>query len=112
MDNTFENHSSFNRHLSIDGNRVSTIGAKPSNYITTVKLKRAVKELSDIDIEEIFDKEMNEVAIKYHREMLLSKSENLLHWQYIVVLNILLKEGNYDAVEYLKKSKRTDKQDK
>jgi hypothetical protein len=38
MDNTFENHSAFNRHMSIEGNRLSEGVTKPSIYISCVKL--------------------------------------------------------------------------
>jgi hypothetical protein len=109
MDNTFENHSAFNRHMSIDGNRLSTDATKPSIYISCVKLRRAVKELSDIDVEEIFENEMSDVAIKLHREKLITKIERLMNWQVLAALDILLIDGNFDAIVFVSKCKRTDK---
>lgn len=107
---TYENHQSFNKHLSIEGFRINTSGNKPSVFITEVKLRRAVRELSDISIEDLFDKEMSEVAILLHREKLIKKIERLLHWQLMKALNILLRDGNLDAIEFVLKSKRSDKE--
>lgn len=107
---TYENHQAFNRHLSLGGFRVNESGTKPSNYITRVKLRRAVKETSDMNIEEIFDNEMTEAQIELHREKLLKKIEKMYYWQLITALNILLKDGNYDTVLYICKCKRSDKE--
>ena len=107
---TNENYQSFNRHLSIDGFRVDTSGTKPSLYITRVKLRRAVKEISDMSIEEIFDNEMSEAEIKLHREKLITKIERLPHWQVFTALNILLRDGNFDTVQFIYKCKRSDKE--
>ncbi len=107
---TYEDHQAFNRHLSIEGFRINTSGTKPSVYITEVKLRRAVKELSDIQIEDIFENEMSEVAIKVHREKLIKKVENVHQWQLMKALNILLTEGNYEAIHFIHKCKKSDKE--
>lgn len=109
---TYENHQSFNKHLSIEGFRINTSGTKPSVYITEVKLRRAVRELADTSIEDLFDKKMSEVAINLHREKLHKKIERLLYWQLITALNIILRDGNYDAIEFVLKCKRNDKEPK
>ncbi|MGZ3931686.1 MAG: hypothetical protein ACXVNO_01480 [Bacteroidia bacterium] len=107
---TYENHEAFNKHLSMFGYRPTTNGTTPSNYITKVKLRRAIKEIPDRHIEDLFDNEMSQTEIKAHREKLNKKIEKLLHWQLMVALNILLRDGNYDAIEFVLKSKRSDKE--
>jgi hypothetical protein len=107
---TYENHEAFNRHNSMFGYRPSTSGTTPSVYITRVKLKRAVKEIPARHIEDLFDNEMTPAVIKAHRGKLNKKIEKLLKWQLMEALAILLKDGNYDAIEFVLKSKRTDKQ--
>lgn len=107
---TYENHQAFNRHLSLNGFRVNNSGTEPSMYITRVKLRRAVKEVSNTSIEEIFDNEMPEAKIKQHREKLLNKIDRMLQWQLLVALNTLLRDGNYDTVLYISKCRRSDKE--
>ncbi len=109
MDNTFENHSAFNRHMSIDGNRVNNGVTKPSIYITCVKLKRAIKELSDIEVEDLFEKEMGMVELLQCRNKLVEKMERLFNWQILKALDILLTDGRYDALVYILKCKKPTK---
>jgi hypothetical protein len=107
---TYENHQAFNRHLSIEGFRVSTGATKPSVYITEVKLRRAVRELTNIQVEDIFDNEMSDVAIKSHREKLINKIESVHHWQLMKALNILLSDGNHEAIVFISRCKKSDKE--
>lgn len=108
--NTFENHQEFNRHMSIEGFRVNTSGTTPSLYITEVKLKRAIREVKNTDLEEILDRHLSEVGLGVSREKLIKKLEFMQDWQLLIALNILLLEGNYEAVRYLYSCKRTDKE--
>jgi len=106
---TFENHQSFNRHLSIEGYRVNTSGTTPSVYIKEVKLKRTVRELSDIDIEDVFEKEMSVHAVERQREKLNKKIESLHRWQLMKALDVLLEEGRIEAITYVRKCRLTNK---
>jgi len=107
---TYENHEAFNRHLSLEGYRVNGSGTSPSVYITEVKLKRAIKELSDKEIEDVFDNEMTPHQIRIHREKLIRKMESLQKWQLLKALEILLTEGRIESVSFISKCKRTDKE--
>lgn len=106
----YENHGAFNKHLSVDGFRVNTSGTKPSIYITQVKLKRALKELSDFDIEEILDNEMSDKAILKEREKIMERIAYLQDWQLIMALNILISEGRIEAITYVVNCKENDKE--
>lgn len=107
---TFENHQFFNRHQSIEGFRINTSGTKPSLYITEVKLKKAVGELSHMDIEDIFEDEMTEVGVAFHRDKLLARINGLHDWQLLAALDILITVGRIEAITYVKNCKRTDVQ--
>ena len=107
----YDNHSRFNKFQTMYGMRPSEIGTKPSIYITTIKLRKALNELNDIEIENIYEKEMTGYNIGIHRKKLKDKVENLLHeWQILTALNILLEQGRYESILYIQKCKRTDKQ--
>ena len=109
-DETFDNHAAFNRHQSIDGMRVSNGVTKPSIYITEIKLKNALRDLTDIEIEDIFDKEMTDYNCSIHRVKLKEKIALLHEWQLLKALSILLNEGKYDSILFVQKCKRTDKE--
>ena len=106
---TFENHQSFNRHLSIEGYRVNTSGNVPSVYITIVKLKRSLNELSDVEIENIFEKEMSAFAIQIQRQKLVEKMEDMQRWQLMKALDVLMGEGRIEAITYVRKCRRSNK---
>lgn len=105
----FHNHAAFNKFQSIYGMRPSEIGTKPSTYITELKLKKAVQELSDIEIENIHDNEMARYRIRLKRESLIKKLAKLHEWQLLKALDILINIGRYESVEFISKCKRTDK---
>jgi hypothetical protein len=108
----FENHAEYSRYLSIDGMRVSNGATKPSIYITELKLNNALKTLSDVEIESIFEKEMTSYNCNIHREKIKKKIDLLQEWQLLRALSILLDEGRYDSILYVSKCKRTDKENK
>ena len=109
-DGTFDNHAAFNRYQSIEGMRVSNGATKPSIYITEIKLKNALRDLTDIEIEDIFDKEMTDYNCSIHRAKLKEKIAILHEWQLLKALSLLLDEGKYDSILFVQKCKRTDKE--
>lgn len=106
----FDNHALFNNYLSVGGMRQSQMGTKPSIYITELKLRNALKELSNIDIENIYDKEMTGYNCDRHRIKLKEKIELLHDWQLLKALSILMEEGRYESILYVKQCKRTDRE--
>jgi hypothetical protein len=82
----------------------------PSAYITIVKLKRALSELSDLDIEEIIESEKSNVEIKKIRIQLVRKIEKMQTWQLFQALNIFLGEGRIEVITYVYKCKVNDKE--
>lgn len=97
----------FNSYMGYGGLRID-YGNKPSNYITRVKLKRALRELSDMDIEEILESELTPYGAKKERVKLIRKIEHLYDWQLLNALNILLNEGRIEVITYVSKCKHTD----
>lgn len=108
----FDNHSAFNRYQSIDGMRVNNGATKPSIYITEIKLKNALRDLSNIEIQDIFEKEMPDYNCDIHREKLKKKIASLQEWQILKALSILLGEGKYYSIIYVNQCKRTDREEK
>lgn len=108
--NKYENHQLYNKHLSYGGMRVNTSGTKPSAYITIIKLKNVLKELSDMDIEEILDEEMTPSKVTKQRNRLIKKIENMHYWQLVSALNILLTEGRIESITYVAYCKGSDKE--
>ena len=105
----FDNHAAFNKYESIFGMRQSELTTKPSIYITEVKLKKALQELSDIEIENIHENEMTRYRIRLKRQSLMKKISNLQEWQLMKALNILIHIGRIESIEFINKCKRTDK---
>lgn len=105
---TNEINDLFNSYMGYGGFKVD-YGNTPSPYITKVKLKRALKELSDMDIEEILEKELTPFGAKKERVRLIKKVERLQVWQLLHALNILLNEGRIEVITYVSKCKHTDK---
>ncbi len=107
---TFENPALYSQYLALEGMRVSAGATKPSVYITELKLKKALASLSDVDIENIFNKEMTPIACKHKREKLIGKMEVLQEWQLFTLLEILVEYGRIEAITYLKKCRLNAKQ--
>lgn len=106
----FDNHAAFNRYQSIDGMRVNNGATKPSIYITEIKLKNALRDLTDVELEDIFEKEMTSYNCDIHREKLKKKIVLLHEWQLLKALSILLEDGKYYSIVYVNQCKRTDKE--
>lgn len=107
---TYQENASLNRNLPLSDLNADNTCRKPSVYITKVKLRRAVREMPDRHIEDLFDNEMTPAGIKAHRDKLNKKVDRLLYWQLMTALNVLLRDGNYDAIEFVLKCKRTDRE--
>jgi hypothetical protein len=108
--NIFDDHAAYSRYLSIEGMRVNDSGTKPSIYITEIKLKRAIKEMSHANMEEINNKELSSPAVQRNKEVLLSKIENLQEWQLLQALHILIELGRIECVTYISLCKKSDKE--
>lgn len=108
---TFDNPAEYSRFLSVEGMRTNNCATKPSIYITELKLRNALKTLSDVNIENIYDKEMTAYNCSIHREKLEIKIGTIHEWQLLNALAILLDVGRIEAIEYVKKCKRTDKEE-
>ena len=110
LDKIFDNHELFNKYQVFGGNRVNESGTKPSIYITSMKLKRALRELNHRDIEEVIDEEEDsEIAIERIRKGLYEKIEEGLHdWQLLKALNILMGLGRIEAITFVNKCKLSD----
>ncbi len=106
----FESHSAFNHYQSIQGNRVSNGATKPSIYITEIKIKNVLRDLTDVELEDILEKEMTPYNCKIQREKLKEKISNLHEWQLLYALQILLAKSRYEVIAYVKDCKRTDKE--
>jgi len=106
----FNNHAAFNRFQVMNGMKVTEATNQLSAYITEVKLKKAYKQISDEEIENLFDKEMSQVAIKRHREKLEKKLTALHKWQLFRALRIYIDDEDIEgSAKYVLNCKRTDK---
>ncbi len=113
QDKIFDNHSLFNRYESINGMRQSTGGIKPSIYITEIKLKNTLRELSNGDIQDIFNnKKMTDYNCDIQRDKLKEKIPLLHEWQLLNALNTLTDIGRIESISYIRSCKRTDKEEK
>jgi hypothetical protein len=107
---TFENPALYSQYLAVEGMRVSEGTTRPSVYITELKLKKALASLSDVDIENIYGKEMSAIACSHHRDKIIRKLQILQEWQLFTALNILLEYGRIEAITYVKKCRLNAKQ--
>src|SRR3989344_2164633 len=95
-----DNHQLYNRYQVIYGMRQTTGGTSPSLYIMSVKLKKALKALTEIEIENIYEKEMTNYNCRIHREKLDDRINALQDWQLKAAVNILNTESRYEAMKY------------
>lgn len=106
----FDNHAAFNRFQVMNGMKVTEATNQVSAYITEVKLKKAYRQISDEEIENLFDQEMTPIAIKRHREKLEKKLSKLHKWQLIKALRIYIDDEDIEgSAQYVLNCKRTDK---
>ncbi len=107
---TFENPALYSQYLALEGMRVSEGATKPSVYITEFKLKKALASLSDVDIENMFNKEMSSIACQHKREKIIKKMEILQEWQLFTALTLLIEYGRIEAITFIKKCRLNAKQ--
>jgi hypothetical protein len=104
-----DNHQLYNRYQVIFGVRQTTGGTSPSLYIMSVKLKKVLKALTDIEIENVYDKEMTPYNCRIHRDKLDDKINTLNDWQLKMAVDLLEVESGYVSMRYVRFCKRTDK---
>ena len=107
MENHFKRHDAYSRYQALREYKEITPCTEPSNYITAVKLRKAVKTLTDIEIELLFDKELSPKSILRYRDKLIQKINNLLEHQYPEALRLLYTEGNTYAMAYVLTCRRS-----
>lgn len=105
-----DNPQLYNRYQVIYGMRQTTGGTAPSLYIMSVKLKKALQELTDIEIENIYEKEMTNYNCRLHRYKLDDRINALQDWQLKAAVKMLNTESKYAAMKYVKSCKRKDKE--
>ena len=105
MENHFEKSDAYSRYLSFQEDRVMDWVISPCDYITGVKLKKAIKTLTDEEVEDLFDDEMDSEKLLKQREFLKEKIDLLISPQYQKALYLLYKEGNTTAFAYIIKCK-------
>lgn len=105
----FDNPAHLNHYHVYDGMRASEPATRPSVYISCLKLRKAFKLFTDVEIEEIFDKELGILGIKLHREKLDNKLEEVQDWQLFYALYLLINEpGAFDAAKFIANARWDD----
>ena len=107
MQDHFEKHDAYSRYLAYKNDK-PVKNATASPYITAVKLKKAIKTLTDFEIEELYGDEMEPIEIASHRERLREKIGELHGWQLSEALRILYEDGNTPAFFFILRCKRED----
>ena len=101
-DNIFDNPARLNHYQVYEGMRTTEHAMRPSIYITCMKLRKAFKLFTDLEIEELFGEEMGILGIKVHREKLDEKLEDLHDWQLFYALYLLInEEGALEAAKFI-----------
>ncbi len=108
----FENPALYSQYLTYSGNRVNESGTTMSIYISEIKLKKTVMEMTCADLDEILKLKTKiiPIGLAEHQKRLLTKVEKLQDWQYRAAINILIEEGRIECVEFISKCKRKDKE--
>ncbi len=107
MQDHFNKHDAYSRYLAYKKDK-PVAHVKPSPYITGVKLKKAIKTLTDEEIEELYGDEMEPVIIAQHREKLREKIAELHEWQLNEALRILYEDGNSPAFRFILHCKKEE----
>jgi|GEM_PF-6839258 len=107
MYNILENHSAYNRFKTSQGLNQCENSTEPSEYITYVKIKKLFATLSRVEIENLFNKEMSDIAVKRHREKLEQKLNSLQKWQLFRAFKICT-DYIYEAAAYILRCKKQD----
>lgn len=98
----FNDFATFNKWQIMNGTKVNNGVTEPSIYITEVKLKKAFSNISKEGIENLFDKELNEVSLKVHREKLNKKLAMIAKEHLFLALKIFIETDDLDGcAEYV-----------
>jgi len=110
--NVFDNPALYSQYLTFSGHRVNESGTTPSIYITEIKLKKTIKEMSVADMNEIIKPKepLMQFGSDRQKELLLNKVEALQDWQLLAGLKILTEVGRIECVSFISKCRRTDKE--
>lgn len=109
-ENIFDSHAQLNHFMVYEGARISTPAIRPSVYISCLKLKKAFKSFTDIEIEDLFNEEMGVLGIKKHREKLEDMLDDLQDWQLFYALYLLInEEGALEAAKFIITAKWDDR---
>lgn len=108
-DNIFDNPARLNHYQVYEGMRATEQAMRPSIYITCMKLRKAFKLFTDLEIEELYGEEMGILGIKVHKEKLDEKLEDLHDWQLFYALYLLInEEGTFEAAKFIINCKYDD----
>lgn len=108
--NMFDKHEILTRFRIVEAVWFDDKSIKPSVYITEIKLRKAFKDFTEEEIEDLFEMEFlgSRPALDRHRKKLNEKIELLHDWQLFKALEILLEVGRIECAEYVIKCKRAD----
>ena len=101
MENYIDRHDAYSRYQALREDKEITPCTQPSNYITAVKLRKAVKTLTDMEIEELYNRELSPKSIPRYRAKLIQRINNLLDEHYPEALRLLYTEGNTYAMAFI-----------
>jgi hypothetical protein len=104
----FEDHSACNRFMMMEGLNQHEATTQMSEYITGVKLKKLFNAFSKEEVENLFNKEMSDIAVKRHKEKLNKKLANLQKWQVFHAFAISA-ESHLESAQFVLAAKRSDK---
>ena len=110
MENYFNRHDAYSRYLALATDRTISPNPAPSAYITAVKLRKALKTITDIELKHLFKKKMSTENLLKYRTRLIRKIDRLLLWQYLVALELLYIEGNTIAMAYILRCNNSDRE--
>jgi hypothetical protein len=108
-DNIFDNPARLNHYQVFEGMRASEPATRPSVYISCLKLRKAFKTFTDVEMQDLYDEELGILGLRVYREKLSEKLEEVHDWQLFYALYLLInEEGAYEAAKFIINSKYED----
>lgn len=92
-------------HKKPESNSYSTIAALGAFFVQST-FRSIISQLGDIDIENLFDREMSPARIRKCRHKLLCKVITADKWRLLKAFELLVVQGHIEAFHFLLKSKR------
>ena len=92
-------------HKKPETNFYSTIAALGA-FIAESAFRSVIPQLGDIDIENLFGREMNPAQIRKCRHKLLCKVITADKWKLLKAFELLMVQGHLEAFRFLLKSKK------